>query len=101
MGENYEKKEMKSKQEAVEKIIESIFDELDTLVNRAKELDSKVKRHVNEKIIKKMEDVEMEAVFIEIDNFFDRAKKLSAKIKKNADGLISKLTGYFQGSVDS
>ena len=54
-----------------------------------------------EKIINKLKDIKMGALFAEVENLFDSVKKLDAQITKNANGLFSKVTGYFRNSIDS
>ena len=101
MREKHEKKEMKSKLEAMERGIGEFFDGVDNFFDSAKKLNAKIKKNVDEKIINKVKDIEMEALFTEIENLFDRVRKIDAKITRNVDGLFSKVAGYFRDSIDS
>ena len=59
------------------------------------------KEKFENKLIDKLECIEMGALFSGVENFIQDVKKLDEKIIMNANKYTSKMTGYFQNSIKS
>ena len=59
------------------------------------------KEKFENKLIDRLECIEMGALFSRVENFIKDVKKLDEKIIINANKYTSKMTGYFQKSIKS
>lgn len=99
MSKNPEKKEKKTKSEETEESISS--QEKSNSSEKAQVDQTETTKRFCENSIKNLKDIKIGVLFAGVQNLFDGTKKIDTKITMNANGLLSKVTGYFRNAIDS
>ena len=99
MNEKPEKEKMKTKPAETEESIPA--QEESSSSEEKQEEKAETKEKFEKKIIDKLQNIDMGTLLAGVENLLTNAKKLDTKITMNADGLCSKVTGYFRNSINS